>query len=244
MVSTFAPVTSKEIYMANTLAFDVYGTLIDTHGVVVMLGKHVGDKASDFSRAWREKQLEYSFRRGLMQNYENFAVCTSNALDYTCALFKIILSQNDKQELLDAYKVLPAFDDVREGLARANKSGFRMFAFSNGSGDAVEALLIHAGIRDFFIDVVSVDEMKSFKPNPAVYSHFLRRSGSTGANAWLISSNPFDVIGAISSGMRAAWVKRSPEALFDPWGIDPTLTVTSLLDLAQEIGARGTSGNA
>jgi 2-haloacid dehalogenase len=222
--------------MAITLAFDVYGTLIDTHGVVVMLGKHVGEKAPEFSRVWREKQLEYSFRRGLMQNYQNFALCTSNALDYTCASFKASLSQDQKQELLDAYKVLPAFDDVREGLDLAKKAGFRMFAFSNGSAEAVQALLINAGIREYFIDVVSVDEIKSFKPNPGVYCHFLRRAGATGADAWLISSNPFDVIGAISSGMRSVWVKRSPEALFDPWGIEPTLTVTSLLQLTQ-IGA-------
>ena len=217
--------------MAITLAFDVYGTLIDTHGIVVLLGKHVAGKAAEFSRAWREKQLEYSFRRGLMQNYENFALCTSNALDYTCASFKLPLSAADKQELLDAYQVLPAFDDVKEGLAQAKEAGFRMFAFSNGSAQAVEKLLLHAGIRESFSDVVSVDEIKSYKPNPGVYCHFLRRAGATGANAWLISSNPFDVIGAISSGMRAAWVQRSPDALFDPWGIKPTLTLTTLLQL-------------
>ena len=221
--------------MSITLAFDVYGTLIDTHGVVVLLGRHVAGKAAEFSRTWREKQLEYSFRRGLMQNYENFAVCTSNALDYTCAYFKVPLSQNDKREVLDAYKVLPAFDDVKEGLGLAKKAGFRMFAFSNGSADAVETLLKNAGIRDLFIDVVSVDEMKSYKPNPGVYSHFLRRAGATGSDAWLISSNPFDVIGAISSGMRGAWVKRSPDALFDPWGMEPTLTVTTLLELAKAV---------
>lgn len=221
--------------MAITLAFDVYGTLIDTHGVIVALEKHVGNKASEFSRAWREKQLEYSIRRGLMQNYENFALCTSNALDYTSSYFKVPLSQKDKEELMGAYKVLPAFDDVEEGLARVKKSGFRVFAFSNGSADAVETLLKNAGIRDYFIGVVSVDEMKSYKPSPGVYSHFLRRAGALGANAWLISSNPFDVIGAISSGMRAAWVKRSPDALFDPWGIEPTLTVNSLLSLAEQI---------
>jgi 2-haloacid dehalogenase len=110
-----------------------------------------------------------------------------------------------------------------------------LFAFSNGSADAVETLLKNASIRDYFIGVVSVDEMKSYKPNPGVYSHFLRRAGALGTDAWLISSNPFDVIGAISSGMRAAWVKRSPEALFDPWGIEPTLTVNGLLNLAEQI---------
>jgi 2-haloacid dehalogenase len=221
--------------MSFTLGFDVYGTLIDTHGVAVMLNKMVGDKALDFSRIWREKQLEYSFRRGLMQNYENFARCTSDALEYTSSYFKAPLSEKDKQELLNAYKVLPAFDDVKEGLERAKKYGFRMFAFSNGSGDAVETLLKLAGIRDYFLGVVSVDEIKSFKPNPGVYCHFLRRAGVTGSDAWLISSNPFDVIGALSAGMRAAWVKRSPEAIFDPWGIEPTLTMNSLLNLAEQV---------
>lgn len=220
----------------TTLAFDVYGTLIDTHGVIVALEQHVGDKAPEFSRTWREKQLEYSFRRGLMQNYENFAVCTGNALDYTSSFLKVPLSKGDKQALLELYKVLPAFADVEEGLARVKDAGFRIFAFSNGSAEAVEGLLVNAGIRDHFMGVVSVDEMKSYKPNPAVYSHFLRRAGAVGANAWMVSSNPFDVIGAVSSGMRAAWVKRSPDAVFDPWGIEPTLTVTSLVDLAEQIG--------
>lgn len=221
--------------MVITLAFDVYGTLIDTHGVIVALEKHLGHKAAEFSRAWREKQLEYSFRRGLMQNYENFALCTSHALDYTSSSFNVLLSRQVKDELLGAYQVLPAYADVAEGLARAKRAGFRLFAFSNGSADAVETLLKHAGIRDYFIGVVSVDEMKSYKPNPAVYSHFLRRAGALGANAWLVSGNPFDVIGAISAGMRGAWVKRSPDALFDPWGIEPTLTVTSLLSLSEQI---------
>jgi 2-haloacid dehalogenase len=221
--------------MAITLAFDVYGTLIDTHGVIAALKKHVGDKASEFSRTWREKQLEYSFRRGLMRSYENFAVCTSNALEYTAAYFDVPLDRKDKEELMSTYLVLPAFDDVTEGLARAQKSGFRMFAFSNGSRQAVEKLLTQARIRDNFIDVVSVDEIKSYKPNPDVYRHFLQRAGSSGNDSWLVSSNPFDVIGAVSSGMKSAWVRRSPEAIFDPWGIEPTLTVNSLLNLAEQI---------
>ena len=221
--------------MNITLGFDVYGTLINTHGVVVALEKRVGAQSAEFSRIWREKQLEYTFRRGLMQNYENFAVCTRNALDYTTSYFNIPLSQKDKDELMGAYRVLPAFDDVKEGLDRAKQAGFKMFAFSNGTADAVDSLLKNASIRDYFAGVVSVDEIKSYKPNPGVYSHFLRKTGALGVNAWLISSNPFDVIGAISSGMRAAWIKRSPDALFDPWGIEPTLTVNSLSSLAEQI---------
>ena len=102
--------------MNTTLAFDVYGTLIDTNGVVAALQELVNDKAKSFSQTWRDKQLEYSFRRSLMQNYEDFGVCTSQALDYTCAFHKVSLTDAQKTELLGIYRVLPAFSDVKEGL--------------------------------------------------------------------------------------------------------------------------------
>lgn len=221
--------------MATTLAFDVYGTLIDTHGLVDILQVMIGARASEFSRNWRDKQLEYSFRRGLMQNYETFAVCTRQALEYTCCFYKVQLAEEQKEELLSGYRVLPAFDDVETGLSALQASGFRCYAFSNGSADAVDTLLTSAGIRDLFLGIVSVDDLKSFKPNPAVYCHFLRKSGASGSNAWLISSNPFDVIGAVSAGMRSVWLRRSQDVIFDPWGIEPTLTVTSLADLTDQI---------
>lgn len=221
--------------MAITLAFDVYGTLIDTNGVVAALEALAGTKAQVFSQTWRNKQLEYSFRRGLMQNYQNFAVCTSQALDYTCAFHKVSLTEEQKAELLDIYRVLPAFSDVKEGLTQLSAADFRLYAFSNGKADALEMLLNNAGIRDLFLGVVSVDDLKTFKPSPGVYSHFLRQAGAKGGDAWLISSNPFDVIGAISAGMLSAWVRRSRDAVFDSWGIEPTMTVSSLIDLADRM---------
>jgi len=163
----------------TTLAFDVYGTLIDTHGVIDVLKPRLGHQAIKFSRAWRDKQLEYSFRRGLMQNYQPFSVCTSQALDFTCSQFGFQLDSEGRLELLDAYRTLPAFKDAAEGLALIRAAGFKMYAFSNGSADAVEALLEQAGLRGFFLDVVSVDEVKSFKPNPGVYAHFLRRAAAS-----------------------------------------------------------------
>ena len=222
---------SKDI----TLAFDVYGTLIDTHGVVDLLKIMVGDKAKAFSHTWRDKQLEYSFRRASMQNYVSFAVCTQQALDFTCAYYKIELDEKQKAELMDIYAVLPAFDEVKEALVKFKEKGFRLFAFSNGKKEAVEGLLENAGIRELFLGVVSVDDMKIFKPSPAVYSHFLRSAEVKGDEAWLISSNPFDVTGSISAGLKSAWIQRSSEAIFDPWEIEPTIKVNSLLELVEKI---------
>jgi len=225
--------------MTISLAFDVYGTMIDTSGVVTALEKMVGDKAGVLSQVWREKQLEYSFRRGLMQNYRDFSVCTEQALEYACLSLGVTITPDQKKALMDGYKVLPPHLDVKEGLSKLKAAGFRMFAFSNGRADDVQGLLKNAGIEDCFEDIVSADTIKSYKPNPGVYAHFLRQSRSTGSAAWLISSNPFDVIGAISAGMRGAWVKRSPDAIFDPWEIKPTITVKGIMDLYESLNHPG-----
>ena len=221
--------------MSITLAFDVYGTLIDVGGLVHELEYVAGENAEGFGSLWREKQLEYSFRRGLMQSYENFSICTRQALDYACLQYQLDLTTKQKAQLLDFYSRLPLFDDVLEGLDSLQEQGVKLYAFSNGSVQAVDNLLSNAGIRDKFLDTISADEIKTFKPNPAVYDHFLKRSNASKAHAWLVSSNPFDVIGAISAGLNGAWIKRSSGQIFDPWGVEPTVTLKSLLDIKDQL---------
>ena len=217
--------------MSITLGFDVYGTLLDVYGAKEKLNDIVGDKSLSFSHTWRDKQLEYSFRRALMNKYEVFSVCVSDALDYTCMYYDTPLTKEEKDVLLNAYSALPVFPDVVSALKKLNEADFRMYAFSNGSIDMIEKLLTTANIRDYFQGIVSVDGIKSFKPDPVVYQHFLSETQSASDNAWLISSNSFDIIGAVSAGMKAAWVKRFENTMLDPWGVEPTLTIKSLDDL-------------
>ena len=219
--------------MSLTLGFDIYGTLIDTHGLIGELTPLVGSQAIEFSRVWRDKQLEYSFRRGLMRDYQNFGVCTRDALNYTDEFMQAGLSDEVKTSLLSMYRKLPAFSDVEENLQKISDKGFRLFAFSNGTADAVEGLLEHAGISHFFEGIVSVDSRQSFKPNPDIYQYFLDTTQSEAGKSWLVSSNPFDVIGAINIGMQAAWLKRSSSAVFDPWGVEPTMRIESLRELVE-----------
>lgn len=216
----------------QTLAFDVYGTLIDTHGLVSILEAVAGKNAAELSQLWRQKQLEYSFRRALMKRYCSFAKCTAEALEFACNSFHIELSEQLRQALLDGYRKLPAFPDVASGLERAHDAGFRLYAFSNGLASDINSVLYHAGIRKYFLDIISVDEVHSFKPDPDVYRYFMRHTGSTVEKSWLISSNPFDVTGARSVGMQAIWVRRSTDAIFDPWEYHPTAIASSLQEIA------------
>ena len=170
-----------------------------------------------------------------MGRYENFVVCTRQALDYTDSLLQTGLDESAKTALMQVYRMLPAYADVPASLQALADDGLRMFAFSNGVADAVSGLLEHARINQYFEGVVSVDTLKTFKPDPEVYRHFIDVAATDAQNCWLVSSNGFDVIGAVSAGMKAAWLQRSEAVVFDPWDIDATLVVNSLSELPAKI---------
>lgn len=224
--------------MAITLGFDVYGTLIDTSGIGEALQEHVGDAAPAFAGFWRAKQLEYAFRRGLMERYRDFGVCTRHALDYCCLQFRAPIAEAGRKALMERYLCLPPFADAQPGLASLRQAGFRLFAFSMGRFDDVTALLNHARLREYFAGVISLEAMKCYKPSPAAYTHFVERTATEPADAWLVSGNPFDVLGAVSAGICGAWVKRSPDAILDPWEIVPTAIAEDLPGLCDILTAR------
>ena len=224
--------------MTMTLGFDVYGTLVDTSGIAGGLRQHVGDLAPAFAGLWRSKQLEYAFRRGLMDRYRDFDVCTRQALDYCCLHFGTTMSNVHKETLMDRYRILPAFADARPGLECLQQAGFCLYAFSMGRRNDVTTLLDHAELRDYFSGVVSLEGIKCYKPSAAAYRHFLEATGATPADAWLVSGNPFDVLGAVSAGICGAWVKRSPDAILDPWEIEPTVIAEDLPGLCGSLIAR------
>jgi len=218
--------------MATTFALDVYGTLVDPLGIAQRLRQFVGDQAPAFAQTWRDRQLEYTFRRALMRCYRDFSVCTREALSNTDARFRTGLSASTMEALADAYLELPAYPETVEAVASLRTAGHRVYAFSNGRPGDLQRLLEFAGLLDLLDGVVSVDPVASFKPDPAVYAHFLDSAGCASATTWLVSGNSFDVIGARSAGWKAVWVRRDPAAVFDPWGIEPNAVVSSLRNLA------------
>ncbi|MFN2456156.1 MAG: haloacid dehalogenase type II [Pyrinomonadaceae bacterium] len=221
--------------MTYAIGFDVYGTIVDPLELNEHLRPLVGDQADKFAELWREKQLEYAFRRGLMKQYANFGICTKQALLFTQQTLQTNLSAADQQQLLDEYRNLRAFADVAPGLAALKEQGHTLVAFSNGVAAKVCGLLENAGVAQHLSDVLSVDDLKTFKPDPAVYDYLARRVARTKNETWLVSSNPWDVIGAKSAGLKAAWIKRKPDKIFDPWGVEPDVTASNLEELAGQL---------
>lgn len=224
--------------MPLVLGFDVYGTLVDPFGMERKLESLFGGRGSALCALWRQKQLEYSFRRGLMRCYEDFDACTDRALSFAATTFNVELSDAARQQLLTGYLNLPVFPDVVPALQALQSAGCKLLAFSNGRENSLRSLLGNAGVLSYFEGVVSVDDIKTFKPNPHVYAHLVSRGGRSREDTWLVSSNPFDVIGAKAAHLKAAWVKRNPDAVFDPWEFEPDIVVGDLMALATRLESR------
>jgi 2-haloacid dehalogenase len=220
------------------IGFDVYGTLVDPLAMEAPLKAHVGTHALEFASVWRQHQLDSSFRRALMRRYANFDVVTRDALHFTERAFGLSLATAAKDELLAAYVELPAFPDTRPGLAVLGSEGHTLLAFSNGVEATLRKLLAHARLLPPLSTVVSVDDVRTYKPDPAVYLHLVARGGARPDQTWLVSSNAWDVLGAKSAGLRAAWVRRNEKTPWEGWGLaEPDLVVASLGELTGRIAA-------
>lgn len=222
----------------RVLAFDVYGTLVDVHAIKTGAEPFLGSQTASFVALWREKTVEYAFRRGLMQCYSDFGECSRQALDFVDVKMRTKLTPQSKQALLDAQQRLPAFPEVSPALARLQQNKEKLVAFSNGTAKSVEQVLSAAQLRDYFSQIISVDDLRTFKPSPAVYAHLARSVGTDAKSIWLVSSNTWDVIGAKAAGLRAIWIQRRSEQVFDPWGIDPDATVATMEECAQYFAQR------
>ena len=212
--------------------FDIYGTLIDTRGVLVYLEKLLGkEEASSFSRKWRETQISYSFRRSMLGLFAPFTQCTSDALHHTCQVKNVSFTDHEVSQLLEMYRKLPTFPDVKSNLERLAQNHHSIYAFSNGATSDLMQLLGHAGILTLFIDIISVEKVKKFKPDPMVYDHLKEAVNAPVDQMKFISANPFDVQGALCAEIPVVWLKRSVDARFDPWGPQPRVIISNLDEL-------------
>jgi 2-haloacid dehalogenase len=222
----------------EALAFDMYGTLVDPIRIWKGVEEYVPDEdALGIAETWRQKQLEYSFRLTAMEQYEDFQQLTRKALDYALMAAGRDLDAEQKDALIEQYNDLERFPDVQPGLERLKNAGHQMVIFSNGSPSMLEPLMEAAGLRAYFDEYISVDEVRAFKPSPKAYRRVAERLGRPINEIRLVSSNPFDDIGAEAAGMRAAWVDRSA-GLFDTLRPVPDLVVGTLTELADALHAQ------
>ncbi len=220
--------------MTEALAFDMYGTLVDPIGITTALQEVLPEDADRLAVLWRSTQLEYTFRLTAMGVYEDFERVTRKALDHALAVVGRDLGQAAKDMLMGRYNDLERFIDVAPGLDRLQQAGHPMVVFSNGSPRMLEPLMAATGLDRWFDGYLSVDPVQAFKPSPRTYRYVAEQLNRPIGHIRLISSNPFDISGARTAGMSAAWVNRSGGP-FDTLGDPPEVIVRSLTELADAL---------
>jgi 2-haloacid dehalogenase len=225
--------------MDEVLAFDLFGTLVDTASVAAALARALaGASALDAPRlaaAWRAKQLEYTFRLTLMEQYQDFDWVTARALEFALAAESRTLGPDERAELAAGYWHLSTFPDVADGLARLAGTGRELVVLSNGSPAMLAAYADRPEFAGRFTRWISVEDVRAYKPARRPYEYAAHLLGRPIGALRLISSNPFDVIGAKSAGLATAWIDRGT-GVFDPIGAPPDMTVAGLTELAAVLG--------
>lgn len=193
--------------MAGTFVFDAYGTLFDVHAAIARHRSAAGPDADRLSELWRAKQLEYAWILTLAGRYEDFWTLTERALDYSLARFPSV-DKALKPKLLEAYLQLDAYPDARDILKELKDRGARTAILSNGSPRMLAAAVEGAGIGGMLDALLSVDKVRAYKPRPEVYAMVTQAFSIVPADVLFVSSNRWDVMGAVAFGFRAAWVNR------------------------------------
>jgi 2-haloacid dehalogenase len=210
----------------EAFVFDAYGTLYDVHSVAARCESCFPGKGAQLSQLWRAKQLEYTWQRSLMQRYAPFSTVTREALAYSCEALKLELSVAQMEGLMGEYLSLAVYPDVEDALGKLNA---RKAILSNGSPDMLLPLVKNSGLK---LDaVISVDELKIFKPAPQVYQLAVTRLGVAKDRIGFVSSNCWDALAAKSFGFSVYWINRL-QAPVDRLGFRPDAVLTSLRDLA------------
>jgi 2-haloacid dehalogenase len=205
--------------------FDAYGTLFDVHSVVLRAGAGIAGDLEALSQLWRQKQLEFTWLHALMDRYREFGQITEAALRTALAQLNIDASESQVRRLLDGYLAPAVFPDARAALDALGD--YPRAILSNGSPAMLGAAVRHNGLESYFSSIISVDQVKTYKPSPKVYELGPRTLGLRAGEILFVSSNSWDAAGAKAFGYRVCWCNRSGRQM-DQLGFAPDIVGTSL----------------
>ncbi|NRG19440.1 haloacid dehalogenase type II [Rhizobiales bacterium] len=192
----------------SVYVFDAYGTLFDVHAAVRKNAEGLGPDAQRLSEIWRQKQLEYSWIRAMMNRYQDFWALTEQALDTAFAMVGTA-DRSLRQTLLDAYWQLDCYTEVPIVLKGLKDQGAKLAILSNGSPAMLEGAVKAAGLDEVFDALLSVDALKTYKTNMDVYEMATTEFRVFPEAISFQSSNRWDVAGATAFGFRTVWINRA-----------------------------------
>ena len=134
----------------KSVVFDAYGTLFDVNSAAEKCKDKIGDKWEGFANFWRTTQLEYTWLRSLMKRHKDFWIVTEGSLDKSMKVFNIDMAM--KNELLNLYKTLSPYPEVKEVLNRLKKKNYKLSILSNGTPTLLNELIKSNDLENIFVN--------------------------------------------------------------------------------------------
>ena len=212
----------------KAIVFDAYGTLFDVNSAAEKCKGKIGDKWEGFANFWRTTQLEYTWLRSLMKRHKDFWQITEDSLDKSMKAFKIDSSM--KNELLNLYKVLSPYPEVKEVLKKLKEKECRLAILSNGTPTLLNELVKSNNLENIFDDLFSIEEVGIYKPDSKVYDIPIKKYQIKADKVAFLSANTWDVSGGGSYGYNAIWVNRNNN-IFDNLDFKPKSEINNLTQL-------------
>ena len=212
----------------KAIIFDAYGTLFDVNSAAEKCKEKLGDKWEGFANYWRTTQLEYTWLRSLMRRHKDFWQITEDSLDKSMNFYNI--NNSMRSELLNLYKVLSPFTEVRDTLKKLKQSNYKLAILSNGTPDLLNELVVSNQLKDIFDDIFSIEEVGIFKPDSKVYDLPINKYNIEKDKVLFLSANTWDVSGAGNYGYNTVWVNRNNN-IFDKLDFEPNKQISNLLEL-------------
>jgi len=212
----------------KAIIFDAYGTLFDVNSAAERCKDKIGNKWEGFANYWRTTQLEYTWLRSLMKKHKDFWQITEDSLDKSMKNFQINVSM--KNELLDLYKKLSTFQEVKEVLNNLKEKNYKLAILSNGTPVLLNKLVKSNNLDNIFDDIFSIEEVRIYKPDSKVYNLPVNKYQIQKNEIAFLSSNTWDVCGGGNFGYNAIWVNRNNN-IFDNLDYNPVKEIKNLKEL-------------
>ena len=226
--------TSLHLTGIRACVFDAYGTLFDVNSAAAQAKDALGEKWQPLADLWRTKQLQYTWLRGLMGRHTDFWQVTADALDFAMESQKIENAAL-RDRLMESYLSLKTYPEVGDTLIRLKAGGMKLAILSNGTPKMLASAVENSGMSDLLDAVLSVEDVKVFKPHPSVYRLPGERFGLSPGEMCFLSSNAWDAHAAKANGFRVLWCNRfgqAPERIPEP----PDGQISTLASLPEILG--------
>lgn len=224
--------------MKPTIVFDLNETLLDMSALDATFGRIFGQpRSAEFRAEWFGKLVELFLTVTVIGQYRPFDELTDEALHVIAAQHGASVSKEQAVSLKKALGRMPAHPDVHPGLEQLRHAGFTLVVLTNSRAHAATNMIEHAGLRMFFEQVLSADDVRRYKPAREAYAYAAQQLGVGVHEIVLVATHAWDIAGALAAGCKAAFLAR-PEKVLGPGTPRTQLQARNLRDLAALLVAR------